>query len=46
MQLIDEARAEELYGDMGPATIISGGSAANTAAGVASFGSRPASSAR
>src|SRR5919112_2005768 len=38
MQLIDEARAEELYGAMGPATIISGGSGANTAAGVASFG--------
>ncbi len=38
MQLIDEARAEELYGDMGPAIIVSGGSAANTAAGVASFG--------
>ena len=40
MQLIDEARAEELYGDMGPAIIVSGGSAANTAAGVASFGVR------
>jgi sugar/nucleoside kinase (ribokinase family) len=38
MQLIDEARAEELYGDMGPAIIVSGGSGANTAAGVASFG--------
>jgi sugar/nucleoside kinase (ribokinase family) len=38
MQLIDEARAEELYGDMGPAVIVSGGSAANTAAGVASLG--------
>ena len=38
MQLIDEARAEELYGDMGPAVIVSGGSGANTAAGVASFG--------
>jgi len=38
MQLIDEARAEELYGDMGPAIIVSGGSAANTAAGIASFG--------
>ena len=38
MQLIDEARAEELYGDMGPAVIVSGGSAANTAAGIASFG--------
>ena len=40
MQLIDEARAEELFGDMGPATVISGGSAANTAAGVASLGVR------
>jgi sugar/nucleoside kinase (ribokinase family) len=40
MQLIDEARAEELYGAMGPATIVSGGSGANTAAGVASFGVR------
>jgi sugar/nucleoside kinase (ribokinase family) len=38
MQLIDEARAEELYGDMGPAIIVSGGSGANTAAGAASFG--------
>jgi sugar/nucleoside kinase (ribokinase family) len=38
MQLIDEARAEALYGAMGPATIVSGGSGANTAAGVASFG--------
>src|ERR1044071_154893 len=38
MQLIDEARAEELYGDMGPAVIVSGGSGANTAAGAASFG--------
>jgi sugar/nucleoside kinase (ribokinase family) len=38
MQLIDEPRAEELYGDMGPAIIVSGGSAANTAAGIASFG--------
>ena len=40
MQLIDEARAEELYGSMGQATIISGGSAANTAVGVASLGVR------
>jgi sugar/nucleoside kinase (ribokinase family) len=38
MQLIDESRAEELYEAMGPATIMSGGSGANTAAGVASFG--------
>jgi sugar/nucleoside kinase (ribokinase family) len=40
MQLIDEVRAEALYGAMGPATIVSGGSGANTAAGVASFGVR------
>ncbi len=40
MQLIDEARAEELYGDMGPAIIVSGGSAANTAAGIASLGAK------
>src|ERR671921_279084 len=40
MQLIDEARAEELFGAMGPATIVSGGSGANTAAGAASLGVR------
>src|SRR5918993_281566 len=40
MQLIDEARAEHLYGAMGPATIVSGGSGANTAVGVASLGAR------
>ncbi|WP_112662426.1 adenosine kinase [Microvirga flavescens] len=38
MQLIDEPRAEHLYSVMGPATIVSGGSGANTAAGVASLG--------
>lgn len=38
MLLIDEAQAEKLYQSMGPATIISGGSAANTIAGVASLG--------
>ncbi len=38
MNLIDEERAETLYAHMGPATEISGGSAGNTAAGVASFG--------
>jgi sugar/nucleoside kinase (ribokinase family) len=38
MQLIDEERAEHLYDAMGPATIVSGGSGANTAAGVASLG--------
>jgi sugar/nucleoside kinase (ribokinase family) len=40
MQLIDEARARHLYQAMGPAVEISGGSAANTMAGVASFGGR------
>ena len=42
MNLIDEVRAEELYAHMGPATERSGGSAGNTAAGVASFGGRAA----
>ena len=42
MTLIDEARAEQLFNAMGPATIISGGSAANTAVGVASLGARAA----
>lgn len=38
MNLIDGARAELLYSRMGPAIEASGGSAGNTAAGVASFG--------
>ena len=38
MTLIDADRAEELYAAMAPAIETSGGSAANTAAGVASFG--------
>lgn len=42
MALIDEARAKAIYDAMGPATQISGGSAANTIAGVASFGARAA----
>lgn len=42
MTLIDEPRAEALYGAMGRAVIISGGSAANTAVGVASLGARAA----
>lgn len=42
MNLIDEARAEQLYGDMGQAIEVSGGSAGNTAAGVASLGGRAA----
>ncbi|MCP5072459.1 MAG: adenosine kinase [Rhodobacteraceae bacterium] len=42
MQLIDTARAAELYGHMGPAKEISGGSAANTIAGIAALGGRTA----
>jgi sugar/nucleoside kinase (ribokinase family) len=42
MQLIDEARAQAIYDAMGPAIEISGGSAANTIVGVASFGARAA----
>ena len=38
MRLIDEPEAERLYEAMGPATIISGGSASNTVAGVVSLG--------
>jgi len=39
MSLVDDERAEALYAAMGPASEISGGSAANTAVGLASFGS-------
>ena len=42
MNLIDAERAERLYDAMGPATEASGGSAGNTAAGLASFGARAA----
>lgn len=42
MNLIDGERAELLYSRMGPAIEASGGSAGNTAAGVASFGGRSA----
>ena len=42
MALIDEARAEKIYDAMGPAVESSGGSAANTIVGVASFGGRAA----
>jgi sugar/nucleoside kinase (ribokinase family) len=38
MTLVDAGRAEALYDAMGPATEVSGGTAANTAAGLASFG--------
>ncbi|SFG27655.1 adenosine kinase [Methylobacterium gossipiicola] len=40
MQLIDEARAEALYDAMGPATVVSGGSGANTAVGAALLGAK------
>jgi sugar/nucleoside kinase (ribokinase family) len=42
MRLIDENEAERLYAKMGPAIEISGGSAANTIAGIASLGGRAA----
>ena len=42
MALIDEARAEQIYAAMGPAVESSGGSAANTIVGVASFGAHAA----
>src|ERR1700731_1253605 len=40
MALIDEATAESLYATMGPAVQLSGGSAANTIAGLASLGAQ------
>jgi adenosine kinase len=42
MALIDEPRAEDIYKAMGPALESSGGSAANTIVGAASFGARAA----
>ncbi len=42
MTLIDGARAEALYAAMGPGVEVSGGSAANTMAGLASLGGRGA----
>ena len=42
MQLIDMERAVELYGKIGPAREVSGGSAANTIAGIAHLGGRTA----
>ena len=42
MALIDTDRAEDLYAAMGEKTEMSGGSAANTLSGVASFGGRAA----
>src|SRR6201992_576991 len=40
--LIEEPRASAIYRDMGRATTMSGGSAANTIVGIASFGARAA----
>jgi sugar/nucleoside kinase (ribokinase family) len=42
MALIDAGEADRIYGAMAPAVECSGGSAANTVAGVASFGGRAA----
>ncbi len=42
MALIDDQQAADLYRALGPAVEISGGSTANTLAGVASFGGRAA----
>jgi sugar/nucleoside kinase (ribokinase family) len=42
MILVDEARATDLYGRMAPGIEASGGSAANTVAGVANLGGRAA----
>ena len=42
MCLIDEARAEALYAKMGPSIEVSGGSAANTLAGLALLGAKTA----
>jgi len=40
MILVDEARSQELYGQMGQATECSGGSVANSLAGMASLGGK------
>src|SRR5215213_2712955 len=40
MRLIDADEAERLYARMGPAHQVSGGSAGNTAAGIAALGGR------
>lgn len=42
MTLIDAEAAQTLYGEMGPAREISGGSAANTIAGIATLGGKAA----
>lgn len=40
MELVDLVRAESIYAEMGPTVEVSGGSAANTVAGVAALGGR------
>jgi sugar/nucleoside kinase (ribokinase family) len=40
MRLVDQATLSALYDNMGPSIEISGGSAANTAVGIASFGGK------
>lgn len=42
MRLVDDATISTLYSTMGPAVEVSGGSAANTLVGLASFGGRAA----
>ena len=42
MDLIDEERSKTLFDNLKTTTIVSGGSAANTAVGIASFGSKAA----
>ncbi|HEV7524603.1 MAG TPA: adenosine kinase [Acidimicrobiia bacterium] len=42
MTMVDAARSDEIYAEMGVAVEMSGGSAANTAAGVAAFGGKSA----
>ena len=46
MVIVDQARSESIYATMGPTTEASGGSAANTVAGVAALGGRAAYLAR
>ncbi len=42
MALVDQERSEAIYATLGPTTEASGGSAANTAAGIAALGGRAA----
>jgi sugar/nucleoside kinase (ribokinase family) len=42
MTIVDAARSDEIYAEMGPAIERSGGCAGNTAAGIASFGGKAA----